>query len=476
MKINKLKKFIKENKNVLFISIFILSFSIFLLMEMRIENDYLWHIKAGDYMLKNGILKEDIFSWTLKGHYWMSHEWLFEVIISLLKKVFGSFHLLVYGFVSIFSLLMISYLGNMKNYHKNILFTVIWMVFAIIFCPYMQGRPQLLSYILVSLTIYFLYDLYNNEDSKKIYFLPLISLIWANVHGGSSNLCYLFCFLFLIVGLFKFNAGKITSKRLSNKQLKKYLIFGIISFLVIMINPHGSKMITYPYINMMDSSMMGNISEWSSIDFNNPGHYFYLGYLVFIFMIMMISNKKISLIDLCLFGISVYLGLKSVRFWCYTYIIMNYVIFNYVNSRKNRYVYFLITALSIMLIAIFVKYRTNNLDKNYMYLNNEVFELIKKEKPKRLFNMYDYGGELIYNDIEVYIDSRADLYSGNFFDNYLVIANLNGDYKKIIEKNNFDYMLIGTKFKIYNYLKYNEDYELIYSKDGVLLYKKIVNN
>ena len=124
MKINKLKKIIKKNKNFLFITMFIFSFSIFLLIGMRIENDYLWHIKAGDYMLKNGILKEDIFSWTLKGHYWMSHEWLFEVILSLFKKVFGNIHLYVYGFVSIFSLLMISYLGNMQNYHKNIFFTI----------------------------------------------------------------------------------------------------------------------------------------------------------------------------------------------------------------------------------------------------------------------------------------------------------------------------------------------------------------
>ena len=64
----------------------------------------------------------------------------------------------------------------------------------------------------------------------------------------------------------------------------------------------------------------------------------------------------------------------------------------------------------------------------------------------------------------------------DFFEDYLVMANLSGDYKKIIEKNNFDYMLIGTNYKIYNYIKHNEDYKVIYSKDGILLYKKIVNN
>jgi len=476
MKINKIKKIIEKNKTFLFISLLIFSFSLFLLIGMRLENDYLWHIKAGDYMLKNGILREDIYSWSLKGHYWMSHEWLFEVVISLFKKVFGDIHLLVYGFISIFSLLMISYLGNMKNYHKNILFTVIWIVLSIIFLPFIQGRPQLLSYILFSLTIYFLYDLYNNENSKKIYFLPLISLLWANVHGGSSNLCYLFCFLFLIIGLFKFDIGKITSDRISKKQIKKYLIVGIVSFLVIMINPHGLKMITYPYVNMMDSVMIANINEWHQTDFNNFSNYFYLGYIVVIFMIMMFSNKKISFIDFCLFGICVFLGLKSIRFWCYTFIIMNYVIFNYVNSSKNRYANILIVSLSIMLIVAFVNLRSNDLNNNYVYLNNDVFKVIKKEKPKRLFNMYDYGGDLIHNDIEVFIDSRADLYSGELFNDYLVISNLSGDYIKTIDKYNFDYMLVGSNYRIYYYLKYNKDYELVYSNDGILLYKKIVND
>ena len=129
-----------------------------------------------------------------------------------------------------------------------------------------------------------------------------------------------------------------------------------------------------------------------------------------------------------------------------------------------------------MLVVTFATHRSYDLNKNYAYLNNDVFKIIKKEKPKRLFNMYDYGGELIYNDIEVFVDSRADLYSGDFFEDYLVMANLSGDYKKIIEKNNFDYMLIGTNYKIYNYIKHNEDYKVIYSKDGILLYKKIVNN
>ena len=72
--------------------IFCLAFA--MLLFMRRESDYFWHIKAGEYMFKNGILKKDVFSWFLKGKYWFSHEWLFEIILYLLNLVFGKFHIM----------------------------------------------------------------------------------------------------------------------------------------------------------------------------------------------------------------------------------------------------------------------------------------------------------------------------------------------------------------------------------------------
>ena len=60
--------------------------------------------------------------------------------------------------------------------------------------------------------------------------------------------------------------------------------------------------------------------------------------------------------------------------------------------------------------------------------------------------MYDYGGILIYNDIEVFIDGRADLYSKYNYKDYLDISCLRGDYPKLIEKYDFDYFLVVFRF------------------------------
>ena len=471
----KSKKNNKKKKLVLFFTIFVISMALFLLSFMRLEGDYFWHIKAGKYMVNHGVLKKDVFSWYLNGKYWMSHEWLFEIILYCFKVIFRGYHLLAYGFVCITSLLLILFFANKENYLKNTIIGMLWVIFAVILATFMQGRPHLISYNLLALTIWFLYDNYKNPDSKLIYFLPVVSIVWANVHGGSSNLSYLFCFMFLIVGLFNINFTKLEMKRISKKQALKYLIIALACMLCININIHGFKMFVYPYQNMLDKTMLNSIMEWQPTDLSNPAHYLYL-LLVAVILFIMISNKKkkINLIDLSLFAVALVLGLKSVRFWGYIYIIMSFVIFNYIEDEEllNKPKRDLIVMSIILLSMACLNYKFLNHKLQRIHLNDEVIEIIKKEQPKRLFNMYDYGGELIYHDIPVFIDSRADLYSKYNYSDYLNISNLTKNFSSLMEKYDFDYYLVDNKFAINGYLASDFDYTVIYKDENVSLYKK----
>ena len=469
------KSFFRKNKTVFLIVFFLFSLVLFFLLTMRIDPDYFWHIKAGEYMFKNGILRKDIFSWIVKGKYWMSHEWLFEVIIYVLKLLFGNLHVLIYGFICIFSLLLILFFANKNNYLKNIPFSLLWIIASLILIVYMQARPHLISFVFVALTIWFLYDLYRNENSKKIYFLPVISIFWANIHGGSSNLSYLFCVVFAVVGLFSFSFSKIEAHRINKRQLKKYLLVSILCILAICINPHGSKMLVYPYLNMLDTVMLNNIAEWQATTLNNPQHYLYFILVLAIVGIFLFSKRKILFIDLILLMISVFLGLKSITFWGYTYIIMSFVVFNYVEERKYDVgTNSSICLFSVILIIFFmVNLATIKDNLSYKALDNEVISIIKKEAPERLYNFYDYGGELVYNDILVFIDGRADLYSKYNYEDYLDISLLQGDYVQLINKYDFDYFLVNDRYPINTYLKYNNNYSVLYDSDDVVLYKKI---
>ena len=471
----KIKKYIEDNKNSIVFVFLLLCFSLFMTSLFQKESDYFWHIMAGKNMIDNGkILTNDIFSWFMSGSYWMSHEWGFDCLIYLLKVLFGNYHLFVYTFSTITLLLLILFFTNKKNYLKNTIFGLVWMFWFLIFCVYVQGRPHLLSFSFLTLTIWFCYDLFRNENSKKIYFLPVVALLWSNFHGGSSNLSYLFCFGFIIIGLFKFNFSKIEAKELNKKQICKYFIVSLLCMLAICINPHGIKMLVYPYSNIFDTTMINFIAEWQPTVLSNSSHYPYFALIIFILFIFLFSKKKISFIDFALFGASIILGLKSIRFWGYTYLIMSFVVFNYIPDRKNdKGTNVMLVVLGILLIALFVSGLSNcRLEYNKNFISDNMINTIIDEKPQRLFNMYDYGGELIYNNIEVFVDGRADLYSRTILSDYENISLLQTDYEKLINKYNFDYYLVDKTYPISYYLSYSNKYEVVRDEKNMVLYKK----
>ena len=474
MKKNKIEKL-----TITFV-IFFIFFCLFCISFFKVDPDYLWHIKAGQYMLKHGVLTHDVFSWSAYGKYWMSHEWLFEVIIAFLHKIFGKFSVFLYLFAGCLSLIFFLFLTNKKKYLKNPLFLIFWATLFIMITFSMQVRPHIFSYLFLAIAVYSLYSLYENEDSKKIYFLPLLSILWSNFHGGSSNLPYLLCLVFIIGGLFNFKFSKIYSKRISKKQLIKYLVVMVLCMIAVCINIHGFKMFIYPYQNMMNKAMIENIMEWQPTTLNSVASYVYFALLLFIFGVMLFSKKKILFLDFLLFGFCAFLGLKSVRFWFFTYIIMSYVVFNYVESLDDEIDNLIIIAIGILSFSFIVLFslKANNLF-NFKYeflLEKKDIEYIKKLDAKRMFNIYDHGGELIYNDIKVFVDGRADLYSDHdIFNEYLTMVNLDGGYSYYLNKYDFDYFVVSDNYRIYMYLLENDNYKLIYTNKSVHIFRKEIS-
>ncbi len=466
-----------KNKNKIVFLILTISFVLFMMVFMRIESDYLWHFKAGEYMfLNHTILKHDIFSWSIPGAYWMSHEWGFEIIIYVMYLIFGKYNIFVYGLICLLVLFLILYYINQNKIEKNKLFGVIWLFSGIILGSIMMARPHLISSILLLLTCWFCLDLFDNKESKKIYFLPLIAIIWVNIHGGSSNLVYLIPIMFIIGGLFKFNLTKIESKRISLNQIIKYLSMSLISALCLLINPHGFKMITYPYENMLNATMLSSISEWQPSVISNRMHLIYFVFAFAIVLIFILSKKKIRLIDGILFLFCLYLGLSSIRFWEYTFIIMSLIVFDYIPSREDDpYTNIFILGLSALLVFIFGWSFNKNIMVNTTKkeLSDEFINVIKKENPERLFNSYGLGGILIYNDIDVFIDGRADLYNKHNYVDNLRILHIQKDFRDVMNRYDFDYYLLTEQYAIFNYIQNNDSFKEVYTENGIWLFKKI---
>lgn len=467
-------KKIKEHKNLIIIS-FIICYSLFLVTFINKESDYFWHIKAGEYFFKHGIVFKDVFSWSVAGKYWMSHEWLFEYIMYFLKVLFGNFNMIIYILLCLIGIYLVIFKYNQESIKKNTFFYFIWMLISTILVSFIQARPHFISFLLLSITIYFLYDFINN-DSKKIYFIPLITILWSNLHGGSSNLGYIFTFIFLIIGLFDFKFKKIESKRLTKDKLIKLLIVGLVSILCTAVNIHGFKMTIYPYINLADDTMINMINEWAPTSISDIMHLPFFLLSIMILILFLFSDKRIRFIDLALFGVGFILGLKSIRFWPYLYILSSFFVFDYVSEFEFNNLYSIIIIFNILLIGFFIfsfKNIYKEINYEYEFLNKEMVDKVKESKFERMFNHYDIGGELIYHDVKVFIDGRADLYSdNNLLRPYNNIVDLEFDYLAQLHKYDFDSFLVLSYSELDNYISSSNKYDLVLKSGDYSLYKK----
>ena len=469
----RIKNFILKHKLVFSFSVFLLCFALFLMLFLRMDIDYFWHFKAGEYMVNHSVLlTHDVFSWSLFQFPWISHEWLFEVFLYYLSLIFRDAHLFIYVFSSTLFLIFFLFLSQRKEYLKNMPFTLLWTVFFTLIFTGLSGRPQLFSFLLLAFSVYLIFYYFYHPNSRRIYFLPIISLVWANVHGGSSNLPYLLCILALFCGLFQFSFSKIEAERLSKKQIFTYLIVAVLCMIAIVINPHGIQMLFYPYQNMADSLMLSTIAEWQPSNLNYISHYVYFAFALITLIVMIFSKKKIRLIDAVFYLFFLYLGLKSIRFWFFSYIVWSMFIFYYVPKRKlDSYSCVLLLTFSCLLLVVFASSFSYSKVLSTRSLSDDAISVLKEEDPKRLFNYYDYGAYLIYQDIPVFIDGRADLYSKYIYKDYQDISRLSYHFYELIDKYQFDYFIVPKKSGIASFLSIESEYELIYKDKECLIFK-----
>jgi hypothetical protein len=142
---------------------------------MPAQNDTWWQLRAGQEAWRSKhVLLRDTFSHTAFGNFWPNHEWLTQVLFYALYAV-GGMPLLTIAMAvaTVTAWLLIWRLTPAPERVKAFLFlfclgavTSAWSI-----------RPQVLSTLFLSATMTLLI-------ARRYFWLPLIFLLWANIHGA----------------------------------------------------------------------------------------------------------------------------------------------------------------------------------------------------------------------------------------------------------------------------------------------------
>jgi len=274
--------------------IFVITLLMIAMMAARtpLDSDLWWHLRAGQVTVETGHpLLTDLFSYTRDGQAWVNHSWLSQVILYGLYQPanFTGLSLWV-TLLAVVSLTFVFF--QMKG-------PAWWRSFLVILCavaiaPVWSPRPQVASLALFALLAWWM-ERWKNGDVSQLWTLPFLFLLWSNLHGGYS-------LGFLLLGAFL--GGQVLNHVLGMKEemipwrtLGRILLWVVVAFLAVAINPNGLDMWRIPFQTVGVSSLQQFIQEWASPDFHDVTQQPVLIIIGLLIGAVGLSSRRMSAVD-----------------------------------------------------------------------------------------------------------------------------------------------------------------------------------
>ena len=347
----------KIAKSRYFVFILLLIFGTLIIFTPTTDPDFGWHFKYGEYLFKTGkLLRENIFSYTLTDYKWADSYWLSELILYSTNNFFGYITpSLILSFIFCLSFLIYIYkqTKDLAVLSFSYLFTItILQAFAL------PIRPFYYSTIFMMIFIYTLIKKRNN-----IKYLPILFLVWANMHADFVIALFIFgvyCLADLLknlnIGDFKtlFNIFskpsniKITFKEYTKLFFSSFKIF-FACFLITLINPFGISLWT-TLLNEIISPVTSLISEWSNegVSLKNPFWIYYSVLLAACFLPEVLEIRK---------------GKKIYEHW-YIFLLL---------------IFYVLSAKAVYFARIYLVFSSFSLIKGFQKVKDDIHRILEKK-------------------------------------------------------------------------------------------------
>ena len=450
------------------------------------DGDTGYHIRAGDFIIQSGTVpKTDIFSHWTPALSWTAHEWLSEVLMAVVHEHAG-----LLGIVVLFSLtiaitnvLLFRMLRSEK--HEILLPLILTVLAATTSSIHWLARPHIFS-LMLTVIAYSVLNQFQYRGKNQLFVLPLLSLLWVNLHGG---------YIFGLILIFIYLSGNSVALYIGDRseaqehihKIKLIAKVFVASLLASLCNPQGYRILTFPFELGFDPFLMNNVREFLPPNFHEPLTFKYL--LLASMALLGLSRGALNWIELGLFILTTYMALYSARYIPLYAIITAPILlrllyrltpnlsmssvkwitrrsanFSSIDRRSGGYVW--ITAGILFVLTL------GNMSGLHAEFDDNRFpakavEFILAEKiPGNIFNNEEFGDYIIYKawpKYRVFFDGRSDMYGAALGSEYLKVAQTLPGWQNVLEKHQVDWVLFNTASMLSSLLKTNPGWHIIYS-------------
>lgn len=278
----------------------------------------LWtHMNWGRYFFETGeIPSTNFYSFISSKRAVTNYPWLYQIAIYKIYSLFGYIGLIILRTVIALAttFLLYAYLRrNQQNYWLPILLIIYLMVFI---DRSSDVRPYNFSFLFIVLYLFII-----EFHVRKAFFLPIVGIIWMNLHGIEYPILILIVLAYLVEAFIH----RIRAQKPFGKDKLRYILVLVITMGTIFVTPFGLNLIKVPFENISYASLY--IDELRKIEMSNLGSYHFnkmvpsyqtgVNICVLVFTGIVLKNLldgKMKLSHLILFAGGVYLLTKGIRF------------------------------------------------------------------------------------------------------------------------------------------------------------------
>src|SRR5207249_4142200 len=199
-----------------------------------------WHLVTGRLILDTGsVPARDLFSYTAAGHPWIDQSWLFDAGRALLVRLgglplFATVSVLVYAFIPVLVFRRALRMGAAMAPALGLT-----VLAYLVLLSHAIARPHIVTYVFFALVLERLDDFQNGWlPARALWWLPLLALVWANLHGG-------FLIGFVLAGVFAGVAALRAVVFRDTEERRRALVFAAVLVamgLATLVNPHGPRL------------------------------------------------------------------------------------------------------------------------------------------------------------------------------------------------------------------------------------------
>jgi hypothetical protein len=436
------------------------------------DSDTYWQIAVGQWILDHHELpRVDIYSFTRAGEPWTSSSWLAQVLFAWSYSCAGWTGPVVLAATSIAATfaLLAWILGRCIPQTYAITITLASLVLS---HGHFLARPHVLVLPLMLAWTYGLMSASERREPPSFWLLPLMSL-WANLHGG-------FVFGLALVGAFAIDALWNADAARQRPLALRWALFGFGALIASCATPYGWGSILAARKILDLGELLHLIYEWMPADFSSLGA-FEMSILALIAGALY-SGVKLSTPRIALVLGLLHMALSHVRNAEIFALLLPIVVLTPVSSQFALQPAWLarmtVPLASAAMLAVMLGAATWAFAARAAFAPPEgqspaaAVDAMMAHHPRRILNDLPFGGYLIWRQIPVFVDGRAELYGEAFEMAYYRALQLKevDKFLDLLKTYDIDAVLLTTSTPASGLLNHIGGWQRVYSDSNVVLH------